>query len=431
MILFESTFPNGYRKTDIKKILGYVSTGKFCQVVSSPGGGKATILKLLAHNRSLVKFHLKEREKLTRFEYINLLELNNYNELNLFNFLHLSLTKEASKSTDIQATIKKIHAHVNNLSNQNQLLVLLFDHFDEYQNQLPKSFFQLLGDLKSLAKYKFSAVFATRRDLKDLVDPELTKKYYDFFLGNAIYLKIYDKDATNLLLTQTEEVSQKKISPQDKTAIIGLTGGHAKLTKIIAELVLRENIKPDSEILAKNPLCAAALSEIWDYLTAQEQIQLEKLAKGYPDVDHQILESLTKFDLIHQSSNITMEQSNNILFTIPIFAQFVLTQTSKITPDKITYNTNTNEIKKGERTISDLLSPQEFRLLKFLIASEGKIINRDEIIPTVWPDAKTLEGISDEAIDQMVFRLRKKIEDEPASPKHITTIKGQGWRFSP
>jgi len=81
--------------------------------------------------------------------------------------------------------------------------------------------------------------------------------------------------------------------------------------------------------------------------------------------------------------------------------------------------------------ISDLLSPQEFRLLRFLIQNEGKIIGRDEIIEAVWTDVKSQEGISDEAIDQMIFRLRKKIEDEPQAPKHIVTVKGLGVRFQP
>ncbi|MDP2632725.1 MAG: helix-turn-helix domain-containing protein, partial [Candidatus Curtissbacteria bacterium] len=91
----------------------------------------------------------------------------------------------------------------------------------------------------------------------------------------------------------------------------------------------------------------------------------------------------------------------------------------------------TREILKGTNIISDLLSKQEYRLLVFLIQNEGKIAERGEIIEAVWPDIQVQEGISDEAIDQMVFRLRKKIEDEPNSAKHIITVKGRGLRFQP
>ena len=86
---------------------------------------------------------------------------------------------------------------------------------------------------------------------------------------------------------------------------------------------------------------------------------------------------------------------------------------------------------KGSNVISDLLSPAEYRLLRFLIANQGRIIQRDEIVKAVWPDAQVVAGISDEAIDQLVYRLRKKTEDDPNNPQYTQTVKGQGFRFQP
>lgn len=419
MLILETTFPATYRQEEIKKILSFAATGKFCQIVAVPGSGKATILRLLAHNRKLLAYHLGEQEKSLRVFYLNLLELPSLEIEQIVKHINVLTADNPIVSIDDHQSTVHLKETINSLTSQNNKLILLFDHFDEYQNQLPRTFFQLLRDFATVGKYKFSAVFATRRDLKDLVDPELIKTYYDFFLDNTVYLNINNTEATNLLLTQTEEAFQKKLSPADKSAIGNLTGGHAKLTKLIAELTLRENTKPEAELLIKNPLITAALFEIWDYLTAQEQQALKLKAVGNkpPEI---VPQSLTDSGILNDKFKIT----------IPIFEQFIASHTSKVQEEKITYSQDTKEIKKGDTAISDLLSPQEFRLLKFLIASVGKITGRDEIIPIVWPDAKALEGISDEAIDQMIFRLRKKIEDEPNLPRHITTVKGQGWRFS-
>src|SRR3989344_619594 len=421
MIIFESTFPKDYRSDEIKRILDHVTTGKFCQLVCIPGAGKATILRLLAHNRNVLKLHLGEKEKSIRFIYSNLLELTSYDDAQIAKFLLLALDQKIPKTDDSLVLTKQLNETVNNLAGRGQTLVLLFDHFDEYQNRLPRSFFQLLRGLNSVAKYKFAAVFATRRDLRELIDPEILKEFYDFFVGNTVYMQVWDKAASDFMFAQIEEVFKKKIPDADKKNILQATAGHAKLTKITAELFLRENIKLSKELLLASSLVRAALFELWLFLTAPEQQVLIQIAKGNEPEKDQTLESLEKFDLVKQ----------DLSFTIPLFPQFVLKIIPTITPQKITYDQNTKEIRKGENVISDLLSPQEYRLLKFLIENQGKIAERDQIIKFVWPDAKAIEGISDEAIDQMVFRLRKKIEDEPNSPKHIITLKGQGLRFAP
>lgn len=437
MKIFETSFPKDYRKEEIKQILDLILTGKFCQLVCVPGAGKATILRLLAHNRNLLRFHLKEKEKPIRFIYLNLFELPSYDEVQIAKFLILSLDENAA-GNDLLTLTKQLGETINKLANAGQTLILLFDHFDEYQNKLPRTFFQILRSARSVAKYKFSAVFATRRDLQELVDPEILKEFYDFFIGNTVHMKIYDEKATAFMLSQIEEVFKKKIPQNDKEAIIAKTGGHAKLTKVLAEIRLRENIALDAQTLLATPIIRATLFELWLFLTAQEQQTLINIASGKPVEKTDALENLVKFGLLktsQQFNNLTIQpayrQAGNFSFTIPLFAEFVRTTIPTITQQKIIYDQNTKEIKKGTNVISDLLSPQEYRLLKFLIENHERIVERDEIIRAVWPDAQIVEGISDEAIDQMVFRLRKKIEDKPNSPKHLITAKGRGFRFQP
>lgn len=437
MQIFESQFPNDYRQAEIKKILDYVLVGKFCQVVCIPGAGKATVLRLLAHNRNILKFHLQEKEKSLRFIYLNFFELIDFSEAQIAKFMLLALDQKPQSQNDHLTLTKQLNETVNKLAGQGQTIVFLFDHFDEHQNRLPRSFFQTLKSLRSLAKYKFSVVFATRRDLADLVDEDILKDYWDFFVGNAIYLNVYDKVAVGHLFLQIEKVFAKKLTPDQKTRIAKIAGGHAKLTKIITELILSQKAPLETDSLLNIQQVQAALYEIWLFLTGVEQRELHSLSqnKQTPNTpeSNTVKDNLVKFDLLKptgQSGNIAIQQFNNLVFTIPIFQEFVK-NTSPNTHEEITYNPQNREIKKGASIISELLSPQEYRLLEFLINNQGTVIGRDEIITAVWPQIQVAEAISDEAIDQMVFRLRKKIEDEPAEPKYILTVKGRGLKFEP
>jgi DNA-binding response OmpR family regulator len=72
------------------------------------------------------------------------------------------------------------------------------------------------------------------------------------------------------------------------------------------------------------------------------------------------------------------------------------------------------------------LTVMEADLLRYLTDREGQIIPRTDILEQVWhvhADTDT------RAIDNFIVRLRRYIEDDPADPQHLTTIRGIGYRF--
>lgn len=73
------------------------------------------------------------------------------------------------------------------------------------------------------------------------------------------------------------------------------------------------------------------------------------------------------------------------------------------------------------------LSKKEYELLVFLYNNAGNICSRDEIIQAVWPESKDLSAISDATIDQLVHRLREKVEPKPAEPSRIISKKAFGY----
>lgn len=73
------------------------------------------------------------------------------------------------------------------------------------------------------------------------------------------------------------------------------------------------------------------------------------------------------------------------------------------------------------------LSRKEYELLLFLYRNAGKICSRDEIISTVWSESKDPSAISDATIDQLVHRLREKVEPKPSQPTRIVSKKAFGY----
>jgi DNA-binding response OmpR family regulator len=70
---------------------------------------------------------------------------------------------------------------------------------------------------------------------------------------------------------------------------------------------------------------------------------------------------------------------------------------------------------------------QEFNLLYLLASNPGIVFTRERLLSKVWQEQSFVTGRS---VDTLVKRLRKKIEIDPADPKLIITVWGDGYKFA-
>ena len=87
---------------------------------------------------------------------------------------------------------------------------------------------------------------------------------------------------------------------------------------------------------------------------------------------------------------------------------------------------STMEIHRNGRPVT--VTSKEFKTLVYLIKNARRAISRDELLNEVWgyqsyPCTRT--------VDNHIWRLRKKLEKDPANPKHFHTVHGTGYRFLP
>jgi len=100
-------------------------------------------------------------------------------------------------------------------------------------------------------------------------------------------------------------------------------------------------------------------------------------------------------------------------------------------PDKLRFGYVTVDFRsyvasKGERVLD--LTRKEFQLLRLLVARAPDVITRDELLDEIWgqdcyPTTRT--------VDTHIANLRVKLEDDAQQPRHIVTVHGVGYRWSP
>lgn len=71
------------------------------------------------------------------------------------------------------------------------------------------------------------------------------------------------------------------------------------------------------------------------------------------------------------------------------------------------------------------LTSLEFRLLSCLIKNENKVVTKQELFQEVWEDKFTGDG----TLNVHIRKIREAIEEDPANPKYIVTVWGDGYKF--
>ncbi len=439
---FESLYPDTTRFEEITKIISFIQEGNSCQIVSVAGVGRSNLLGLLSYNRNIRIKHLSEKQKNFHFVLLNFSEIRKkpMSDVNKFIFLGIldslrerglkneyleinKIFKESVEFNDELVLFQGLKKTVDYLAiEKNLTLVLLFDRFEEYVPTVTSEFFANLRVLRNRAKYHFSVIFSLSRPLEDLLEPSLFADFFEYVAGRIIYLPILDKVGLDFRISHLEKVTGKKIEKKIIDETITLTAGHGRLTTLCLETILSldKNLPENKRqlidyLLSQRPI-RSSLFAIWNSLNPSEQ----------------------QYFIDKKQEPIFLE---NIFLcfngapTIPLFQDFVkhtvVVKTSIVeAKEEIIFDENTNEIKKNDLIISDLLTSLEFKLFKFLLTQKDKVLEKEEIINAVWGEQKTTLGVTDQALDQLIFRLRKKIENNPNEPKYIQTVKGRGFKFA-
>jgi len=106
-------------------------------------------------------------------------------------------------------------------------------------------------------------------------------------------------------------------------------------------------------------------------------------------------------------------------------------ETGAQTPGTLTFgdvvmDLTNREVKKEGKAIQ--LSFKEFELLKYLALRRGRTVSRDELLEEIW-GVDVEAGVTTRTVDTHIAKLRQKLERDPATPRYILSVYGEGYKF--
>lgn len=128
------------------------------------------------------------------------------------------------------------------------------------------------------------------------------------------------------------------------------------------------------------------------------------------------------------------------VFSIALMQQFVYLSSDATLPldlpvsinrekwGKLFIDTRSRRIWLGEKELDPPLSVPQFRLLQEVYNRPGQVVTRDELEVAIWGDKGAI-GISDQAMDALIRRLRDRLTELDPDHQYLVTIRGHGIRF--
>ena len=89
---------------------------------------------------------------------------------------------------------------------------------------------------------------------------------------------------------------------------------------------------------------------------------------------------------------------------------------------------NARRVWVGDEELIPPLSVQQYKLLTFLYNHENTVVTREEIVDNVWSDDASV-GVTEQALDALVRRLRARLKKKDPTHSYITTVRGVGFIF--
>jgi hypothetical protein len=99
-------------------------------------------------------------------------------------------------------------------------------------------------------------------------------------------------------------------------------------------------------------------------------------------------------------------------------------------PQRLRLDPEMRQVWIGQNRIDPPLSPPQYRLLRVLHRVPGQVHSREEIVEAVWPSAEQ-SGVTDQAVDALVRRLRRRLSEVNPEGDYVVTVRGHGFRLDP
>jgi DNA-binding response OmpR family regulator len=114
--------------------------------------------------------------------------------------------------------------------------------------------------------------------------------------------------------------------------------------------------------------------------------------------------------------------------TVPLKVDARRALTGPLAAGRLRLDSAARRVWVSDQEVDPSLSVPQFRFLEMLYQNPGQVCTREQVIEAVWPEAAGA-GISEQAIDALVRRLRDRLAEIDPTHQYVATVRGHGFRL--
>jgi len=192
-------------------------------------------------------------------------------------------------------------------------------------------------------------------------------------------------------------------------------------------------IDKDEVIIGRTEECDYLVD---DRQVSREHARIKKTKNGYTIEDLNSKNGTYLNGTLIKSSEI-LQDGDVIQVALAVKIMFIGTESTiplsmadaaKMGLGRLRMDEQAHRVWVGDAELDPPLSLPQFRLLHLLYCNPGRVITRQEVIEEVWPDS-VAEGVSEQAIDALIRRLRERLSDVDPDHNYVVTVRGHGFRL--
>ncbi|HIQ02462.1 MAG TPA: hypothetical protein EYH30_10130 [Anaerolineales bacterium] len=308
-------------------------------------------------------------------------------------------------------------------------VVFLLDEFDEPFGALEGRIFLNLRALRDRYREGLVYVTATARALEEVRNDPETAEFRELFAGRVCMLGMLKETEAREVIARMATEEGFSLSKQEVHFIARAAGGHPGLLRGIARLLIRAQaaapqtyermgVSLVEEALTGDQVVRGECDRLWAQLTPVEQDGLLALSRG---------EALAREEREHLH-RLGLVNADGAIFGTA-FAAFVRQwgQRRPDLPRGVWLDEDAGEVYVDGRRIP-VLTDLEYRLLQVLYRRMDKLCDKYRLVEEVWGESY-IDEVDDARIEKLVSRVRAKVEENPADPRYLITVRGRGYRL--
>ncbi len=439
-------FGPDFRQAEIRVIADWINRWESGSVIAVPGMGRGSFLDYLANHPTAVANHIRPDHD--EIIFISL-DVNQLPDLQLATFYRILLRAIFEKLEQFDQSLRetvtelyrKCEASQDPFLSQSALrellqrvklrqvrLIFVVNRFDEFCQAATNEMLATMLDLRDSFRNSLLYIVGISRELHYVTTLDKKHPLYQLIDTHHCYLgPLTEVDSRSMIenrLNQAPPHLRQAAAPP----LMALAGGISALNRVCCQL-----LEQDPDLLTAPDLLTRLLehdavqfrvNRIWNALTSVEQYALiarhdEPLATHLSSAQVETLRRLGIW---------LRDDLNGQL--LRAFAD----KQARATTGKLWRNPETDQIMRGQQPLTNLTA-QEDAFLRYLLENPQKRCSYTEIVLAVWDnDGGGREGVTDQAVQQVASRLRRKIETDPSRPRYLINYRGNpegGYQLFP